>query len=84
MSDPNLGSFKFIIEQIKELRMEIRDDASKRDRQFDKHTSDTDRRFRLMEEHLLSIQKFKWMALGITAFVLVVVELIVSMGQNRV
>ena len=84
MSEPSLASVRFIIDQIKELRIEIRDDAARRERLLQQHIEDTDRRFELMEEHVLSINKFKWMALGITSLVVIVVELIVTVGQTHV
>lgn len=85
---PGDTQFRFLIEHIREemgsLKEDLNEEFKRHDNVIEKFMEDTAARLKLMEEQVLSIQKFKWMALGITSFVLVAVELIVTLGQNHV
>ncbi len=100
MSDELAGpNLRFLVEQVTRqyqdlkvdirvemstLRAEIRRESDQADKHFVSFMDESDRRFALMEEQLLAIQKFKWMALGITSATVLVVEILLNLSSLHV
>ena len=96
LAGPNL---RFLVEQVTRqyqdlkvdlrvematLRGELRREAEQADRHFVSFMDESDRRLVLMEEQLLAIQKFKWMALGITSATVLDVEVLLNLSSLHV
>lgn len=73
------STLKFFVDQIsdqhKELKADLFREFTRHDSKLDQFMDDTEQRLVLMEEQLLSIQKFKWTILGGSAFVMAIVEI---------
>lgn len=81
MSPPD-SQFRFVIEHIREelatLRQELSDEFKRHDTVIEKFMDDTASRLKLMEEQVLSVQKFKWMVLGMGSLIVVLIDVITS------
>lgn len=99
MSDTAGPNLRFLVEQVTRqyqdlkvdirvemsmLRTELRRESDQADKQFASFMDESDRRLALMEEQLLAIQKFKWMALGITSATVLVVEILLNLSSIHV
>ncbi len=93
MNDQLFPQIKFISEQISQqhrdlktdirselalLRQDLADEFKHTESRIASLKDETDRRLTLMEEQILSLQKFKWASVGITSLIVIVAEILFS------